>query len=85
VKFAAGDLVVYPASSLHRVEPITCGSRWASFFWAQSMVRDDGRRRLLYDLDCAIRDVRGAMTDEFEPAVKLAGVYHNLLRQWGEI
>ncbi|MGZ3275341.1 MAG: Fe2+-dependent dioxygenase [Caulobacteraceae bacterium] len=85
VKFEAGDLVVYPSSSLHRVEPITCGSRWASFFWAQSMVRDEGQRRLLYDLDCAIRDVRGAVSDAFEPAVKLAGVYHNLLRRWGEM
>ena len=85
IKFEAGDLVVYPAASLHRVEPIARGSRWASFFWAQSMVRDEGQRRLLYDLDCAIRDVRGALTDEFEPAVKLAGVYHNLLRRWGEM
>ena len=85
IKFEAGDLVVYPAASLHRVEPITRGSRWASFFWAQSMVRDEGQRRLLYDLDCAIRDVRGALTDEFEPAVKLAGVYHNLLRRWAEM
>jgi len=85
VKFEAGDLVVYPATSLHRVEPITRGSRWASFFWAQSMVRDEGQRRLLYDLDCAIRDVRGALSDEFEPAVKLTGVYHNLLRRWGEM
>jgi PKHD-type hydroxylase len=85
VKLAAGDLVVYPATSLHRVEPITRGSRWAAFFWAQSMVRDEGQRRLLYDLDCAIRDVRGTLSDEFEPAVKLAGVYHNLLRRWAEI
>ena len=84
VKFAAGDLVVYPATSLHRVEAITRGSRWASFFWTQSMVGDEGQRRLLYDLDCAIRDVRGALSDEFEPAVKLAGVYHNLLRRWAE-
>lgn len=85
VKFEAGDLVVYPATSLHRVAPITRGARWASFFWAQSMVRDEGQRRLLYDLDTAIRDVRGALSDEFEPAVKLAGVYHNLLRRWGEM
>ena len=85
VKFAAGDLVVYPATSLHRVEPITRGARWAAFFWAQSMVRDEGQRRLLYDLDCAIRDVRAAVSDDFEPAVKLAGVYHNLLRRWAEM
>ncbi len=85
VKFEAGDLVVYPATSLHRVERITRGARWAAFFWAQSMVRDEGQRRVLYDLDCAIRDVRGALSDDFEPTVKLAGVYHNLLRRWGEM
>jgi PKHD-type hydroxylase len=85
IKFEAGDLVLYPATSLHRVEPITRGSRWGAFFWTQSMVRDEGERRLLYDLDCAIRDVRGALSDDFEPAVTLAGVYHNLLRRWGEM
>lgn len=85
VKFAAGDLVIYPATSLHRVEPVTRGSRWASFFWTQSMVRDDGRRRLLYDLDTAIRQVRAALTDRSEPSVALTGVYHNLLRQWAEV
>ena len=85
VKFAAGDLVVYPATSLHRVEPVTRGARWASFFWAQSMVRDEGQRRVLYDLDCAIRDVRRALSDDFEPSVALTGVYHNLLRRWGEM
>jgi PKHD-type hydroxylase len=85
VKFAAGDLVVYPATSLHRVEPVTRGARWASFFWSQSMVRDEGQRRTLYDLDGAIRDVRAALGDDFQPAVALTGVYHNLLRRWGEM
>ena len=85
VKFEAGDLVLYPATSLHRGEPITRGSRWAAFFWTQSMVRDEGQRRLLYDMDCAIRDVRAALSDDFEPAVALTGVYHNLLRRWGEM
>jgi len=63
VKFDAGDLVVYPASSLHRVEPVTRGSRWASFFWTQSMVRDDGERRLLYELDRAVQEARAALGD----------------------
>jgi PKHD-type hydroxylase len=84
VKFAAGDMVVYPATSLHRVEPVTRGSRWASFFWAQSMVRDEGQRRLLYDLDGAIRQVRGALSDDRHAVVALTGVYHNLLRRWGD-
>ncbi|HTK33834.1 MAG TPA: Fe2+-dependent dioxygenase [Caulobacteraceae bacterium] len=84
IKFDAGDLVVYPAASLHRVEPVARGSRWASFFWAQSMVRDEGQRRLLYELDGAIRQVRGSLSDEDRAAVTLTGVYHNLLRRWAE-
>jgi PKHD-type hydroxylase len=85
VKFEAGDLVVYPATSLHRVEPVTRGARWASFFWTQSMVRDEGQRRTLYDLDRAIQAVRGELTDDHHASVALAGVYHNLLRRWGEM
>ncbi len=85
IKFAAGDMVVYPATSLHRVEPITRGSRWASFFWTQSMVRDDGQRRTLYDLDRAIQDIRGEISDDHHAVVALTGVYHNLLRRWGEM
>lgn len=85
VKFDAGDLVVYPASSLHRVEPVTRGSRWASFFWTQSMVRDDGERRLLYELDLAVQEARAALGDEHHAAVALTGVYHNLLRRWAEV
>jgi PKHD-type hydroxylase len=84
VKFAAGDMVVYPATSLHRVDPVTRGSRWASFFWSQSMVRDDGQRRMLYDLDNAIRRVRGLLTDADEASVALTGIYHNLLRRWAD-
>jgi len=84
VKFAAGDMVVYPATSLHRVEPITRGARWASFFWAQSMVRDEGQRRTLYDLDRAIQAVRGELSDDNHAVVALTGVYHNLLRRWAE-
>ena len=85
VKFEAGDLVVYPATSLHRVEPITRGARWGAFFWTQSMVRDEGQRRTLYDLDRAIQDVRGELSDDHHASVALAGVYHNLLRRWGEM
>ena len=85
VKFAAGDMVVYPATSLHRVEPVTRGSRWASFFWTQSMIRDDGQRRLLYDLDGAIRQVRGTLSDEEQSVIALTGVYHNLIRRWSEV
>ena len=85
VKFAAGDLVAYPASSLHRVEQITRGSRWASFFWTQSMVRDDGARRLLYELDGAVQALRMRLSDDEAPLVALTGVYHNLLRRWADI
>lgn len=85
VKFGAGDLVIYPATSLHRVEPITRGSRWASFFWTQSMVRDDGARRLLYELDGAVQDLRARLPDDTAALVRLTGVYHNLLRRWTEL
>lgn len=84
VKFDAGDLVVYPAASVHRVEPVTRGSRWASFFWTQSMIRDDGQRRLLWDLDKAVQETRTALPDEHHAVVALTGVYHNLLRRWAE-
>ncbi len=83
VKLAAGDMVLYPASSLHRVMPVTRGTRLAAFFWIQSMVRDDGARTLLFDLDGAIQRV-GTLTDD--PAVvQLTGIYHNLLRRWAEL
>jgi PKHD-type hydroxylase len=85
VKLPAGDMVVYPATSLHVVTPITRGSRWSSFFWTQSMVRDDGRRTLLYDLDLAIRQVRQKLTDDDPASVALTSHYHNLLRRWAEL
>jgi PKHD-type hydroxylase len=84
VKLAAGSLLVYPASTVHRVQPITRGSRWASFFWVQSMVRDDGRRALLYDLDQAIIAARADLADEHRAVIGLTGTYHNLLRMWAE-
>jgi PKHD-type hydroxylase len=85
VKLPAGDMIVYPASSLHRVAPVTRGSRWASFFWAQSMVRADAQRSLLYDLDNAIQAL-SAQVGQGDPAVvSLAGTYNNLLRMWAEV
>jgi PKHD-type hydroxylase len=86
VKLPAGDLVLYPAGSLHRVEPVTRGARLASFLWVQSMVRDDARRALLFDLDMAIvRLTRDSANAAGNPAlVSLTGCYHNLLRMWAE-
>lgn len=83
VKLPAGDAVVYPSSSLHRVTPVTRGARVASFFWVQSMVRDDARRRTLLELDTAIRKLSADGADQ--PSIlQLTGVYHNLLRGWAE-
>ena len=83
VKLPAGDLILYPASSLHLVRPVTRGARVASFFWIQSMVRDDGQRTLLYDLDRAAQQVHRDLPDS-PAAVQLTGVYHNLLRRWAD-
>lgn len=84
VKLPAGSMVLYPASSLHHVKAITRGQRVASFFWIQSMVRDDGQRALLFDLDGAIRRL-GADHPSHPSVVQLTGVYHNLLRSWAEV
>ena len=84
VKLPAGHLVLYPASSLHRVTPVTRGVRIASFLWLQSMVRGDGERRTLFELDEAIQSV-AASNGQGDPAVvKLTGIYHNLLRRWAD-
>jgi PKHD-type hydroxylase len=83
VKLPAGDLLLYPASSLHRVNPVTRGTRLACFFWVQSMVRDDGQRRLLFDLDTSIQRLTATGADN-DAVLQLTGVYHNLLRQWAE-
>jgi PKHD-type hydroxylase len=84
VKLPAGHMVLYPASSVHRVEPVTRGTRTAAFFWIQSMVRDDGARRLLFELDSAVQQV-AATRGQADPAViSLTGIYHNLLRRWAE-
>ena len=84
VKLPAGDMVLYPATSLHRVEPVTRGSRIASFFWIQSMVRDDGQRTLLLNMDASIRSLAGKLGDKDPSIVSLTGTYHNLLRRWAD-
>ena len=89
VKLPAGDLVLYPATSLHRVDPVTRGARVSSFFWIQSMLRDDTQRTLLFDLDTAIQRIAASPSAKAEgikeSSVQLTGVYHNLLRQWAEM
>ena len=82
-KLTAGSLLLYPASSVHKVTPVTQGERLASFLFMQSMVRDNTQRRLLYEMDMALLQLR-ATIGETEAVVKLTGTYHNLLRQWAE-
>lgn len=84
VKLKAGSLVLYPATSLHFVRPVTRGARVASFFWIQSMVRQDSRRTLLFDLDTGIQRISRDHPDH-PSGIQLTGVYHNLLRQWAEV
>jgi PKHD-type hydroxylase len=84
VKLPAGDMILYPATSLHNVVPVRRGVRLASFLWIQSMVRDDGERTLLYDMDCVIGELNRAMPDS-PAAVKLMSCYHNLLRRWADV
>src|SRR5271163_3184731 len=84
VKLPAGHMVLYPASSLHHVRPVTRGARISSFFWIQSMVRDDGRRSILFDLDLGIQRLNRESPNH-PAAVQFTGVYHNLLRQWAEV
>jgi len=84
VKLPAGDVILYPSTSLHRVQPVTRGSRIASFFWIQSMVRDDGQRTLLLEMDAAIRTLATDLGDKNPSIVALTGTYHNLLRRWAD-
>lgn len=84
VKLPAGDMVLYPSTSLHHVRPVTKGARVCSFFWMQSMVRDDGQRTLLFDLDSAIQDLTRESGIDHPVTVRLAGIYHNLLRRWAD-
>ena len=85
VKLAAGDLILYPASSLHRVMPVTRGERVASFFWIQSLVREDAKRALLFDMDLAIQGLAKDAGQDAPAIVSLTGAYHNLLRMWAEL
>ena len=85
VKLPAGHMVLYPASSVHRVEPVMRGTRVASFFWVQSMVRDDGARRILFELDQAVQDVASRLGRDDPATVRLTGTYHNLLRKWADV
>jgi len=85
IKLAAGDLVLYPASSLHLVTPVTRGMRVASFFWLQSMVRDAHARSLIFDLDTAIQALAARLGRDDPETVKLTGIYHNLIRYWAEV
>ena len=97
IKFAAGNLVMYPGTSVHRVEPVTRGERLACFFWIESMVRADAQRRLLYEMDMAITSLRQQALELATPAhteadaiesaevVRLTGCYHNLLRMWADV
>ncbi|HWM89630.1 MAG TPA: Fe2+-dependent dioxygenase [Thermoanaerobaculia bacterium] len=84
VKLPAGHMVIYPSTSLHHVRTVTRGARISSFFWIQSMVRDDGERTLLFDLDSSIQRVSQVLPDH-PTAVQLTGIYHNLLRRWAEL
>jgi PKHD-type hydroxylase len=84
VKLPAGHMILYPSTSLHHVRPVTRGARIASFFWIQSMIRDDGERTLLFDLDVAIQRLASEQPNHAS-AVQLTGVYHNLLRRWADV
>lgn len=84
VKLPAGHAILYPSSSLHKVEPVTRGTRVASFFWIQSMVRDDGARRILFDLDQSVQRLTGQLGGADRSVIELTGVYHNLLRRWAD-
>ena len=84
VKLEAGDMVLYPSTSLHRVTPVTRGARIASFFWIQSLVQDEGERTLLYDLDQSIQGLTASGRPDDSDLLRLTGVYHNLLRRWAK-
>ena len=85
IKLGAGDMVLYPGTSVHRVEPVTQGARIASFFWVESMVRSDEQRRLLYDMDTHLMRLRGSIGETDTAVVGLTGTYHNLLRLWADV
>lgn len=84
VKLPAGDMILYPSTSLHQVTPVTRGTRLCSFFWLQSMIRDDAQRRMLYEMDSAIQRLNAVDPKDLS-AIQLTGIYHNLLRMWSEV
>lgn len=84
IKLAAGDMVLYPGTSVHRVEPVTRGFRLASFFWIESMVRSDEQRRLLFDMDVHLMRLRSTVGETDPAVIGLTGTYHNLLRMWAD-
>jgi PKHD-type hydroxylase len=84
IKLPAGDLILYPSTSLHRIEPVTRGVRTCSFFWTQSMIQDDGKRAMLFELDQNIQKLRARIGD-CDEVVGLTGHYHNLIRQWAQV
>lgn len=85
VRLPAGDMILYPASSLHEVTPVTRGARVCSFFWIQSLIREDARRELLFQMDLAIQQLGGRVGADAPELVSLTGTYHNLLRMWAEV
>lgn len=85
VKLAAGDMVLYPSTSLHQVTPVTRGARVSSFFWLQSMVRSDQQRSILFDLDQTIQTLAMQSGVEDPQVVRLTGIYHNMIREWSEV
>lgn len=85
IKLPAGDLILYPSTSVHEVSPVSSGCRTASFFWLQSMIRDDADRHILFNLDQTIQNLRMQLGDQHEEVVKLTSLYHNLIRKWAEL
>lgn len=84
IKLPAGHMILYPSTSLHRVTPVTAGARVSSFFWMQSMIRDNEQRSLLYDLDQSIQELAQSQGIDSALSVKLSGIYHNLIRRWAD-
>ena len=85
IKLPAGDMILYPSTSLHEVTAITSGCRFASFFWVQSMIRDDADRHMLFNLDQSIQNLRTELGDQHTEVLKLTNMYHNLIRKWAEL
>ncbi|MDH0181396.1 Fe2+-dependent dioxygenase [Acinetobacter pittii] len=85
IKLPAGDMILYPSTSLHEVTAITSGCRIASFFWVQSMIRDDAERHMLFNLDQTIQNLRMQLGDDHKEVLNLTNIYHNLIRKWAEV